>query len=156
MAHGAEDHPFDPDAAGRGHEINDVAARPILIFLIGLVVFGGLVQISMSALMIGYVAEDTKAAVPDMDLLSDSGNTNAPPPLQHNTTEDMFKMYREEDAVLTTYAVNPKTKAIRVPLDRAIALVAKKGLPHRDKAPKLDSSGELPYPNRATPYKASN
>ena len=156
MEHGESEHPYDPDAAGRGHEVNDVAARPILYFLMGLVVFGGLVQISMSILMTGYVAEDTKAAVPNMDVLGDAGNIGAPPPPQRDTTEDMVKMYREEDAVLTTYAVNPKTKAIRVPLDRAMALVAKKGLPHRDKAPAIDPKGQLPYPSGSTPYKASN
>ncbi len=156
MAHEEPEHTFDPDAAGRGHEVNDVAARPILYFLIGLVVFGGLVQASMSVLMTGYVAEDTKAAVPPMDELSDKGNINAPPPPQRDTTDDMFKMYKQEDEVLTSYAVNSKTKAIRVPLDRAMALVAKKGLPHRDKPPALDSSGRLPYVGGSKSYQSSN
>ena len=67
--------------------------------------------------------------------MRDTGATNRPAPLQQNTTGDMIKMYREEDDVLDTHYIDPKTKAIRIPLDRAMEIIAKKGLPHRDVAP---------------------
>ena len=51
-------------------------------------------------------------------------------------------MYAEEDDVLTSYYVDPKTKTTRVPLNRALAVIGKKGLPHRagskDQAPQGD------------------
>ena len=63
--------PRDPESDARGHEMRDVAIRPILYFLIGLVVFGGVLQVVMSAIMNGYVTQDTKLAVLPISRLSD-------------------------------------------------------------------------------------
>ena len=120
--------------------MTDVAIRPILYFLIGLVVFGGVLQATMSTIMTGYVRQDTKVASrrPRTAIETTSATSRSAtsprtaPPLQRDTTGDMLKMYEEEDRFLLTYHVDPKTKAIRVPIDRAIEIVAKKGLPHRD------------------------
>jgi len=144
-----------PPDPSEGHERTDIAAKPILYFLIGLVIFGGVVQASMSVLMVGYVKQDTKAPVPKDDILRDTGATDRPAPLQQNTTADMIRMYREEDEVLTSYHVDPKSKEIRVPLDRAIDVIAKKGLPHRDVAPK-DMPTADPIPRAGRAYQTTN
>ena len=144
-----------PPDPSEGHERTDIAAKPILYFLIGLVVFGGVVQASMSVLMVGYVKQDTKAPVPKDDILRDTGATDRPAPLQQNTTADMIRMYREEDEILTSYHVDPKSKEIRVPLDRAIDVIAKKGLPHRDVAPK-DMPTADPIPRAGKAYQTTN
>ncbi len=144
-----------PPDPSEGHERTDIAAKPILYFLIGLVVFGGVVQASMSVLMVGYVKQDTKAPVPKDDILRDRGATDRPAPLQQNTTADMIRMYREEDEILTSYHVDPKSKEIRVPLDRAIDVIAKKGLPHRDVAPK-DMPTADPIPRAGKAYQTTN
>ena len=135
MSHHTPEPSGPPPDPADGHERTDVAAKPILYFLIGLVVFGGVVQASMSLLMTGYVAQDTQAPEPPKNIMRDTGSTDVAAPLQQNTTGDMVRMYREEDQVLSTYHVDPTTKAIRIPLDRAVEVIAKKGLPHRDKAP---------------------
>src|SRR5271168_4844946 len=59
--------PPDPESERRGHELRDVAIRPILYFLIGLFVFGGVLQTVMSTIMRGYIAYDTKIGVPSGD-----------------------------------------------------------------------------------------
>lgn len=139
-----------PPDPSQGHERTDVAAKPILYFLIGLVVFGGVVQASMSLLMVGYVRQDTKAPVPQKNILQDTGSTDRPPPLQQDTTADMVRMYQEEDQVLDTYRVDPKTKSIRIPLDRAMDVIAKKGLPHREGQPKgQPETDPVPYHGKA-------
>ncbi len=75
--------------------------------------------------------------------------------MQQNTTADMVRMYREEDEVLDTYHVDAKTKAVRIPLDRAIDVIAKKGLPHREVAPK-DMPEADPIPRRGKAYQTTN
>jgi hypothetical protein len=169
--------PPDPESERRGHELRDVAIRPILYFLIGLFIFGGVLQTVMSTIMRGYVASEPKVGVPGLTVedvraartlqrkildksLHDDGKSigdnirPAPPvPLQRDTTADMLAMYKEEDAVLTSYYKDQKTGQVRIPIDRAMQIVAKKGLPHRDTpADKIDK--ELPYPARSEPYMA--
>jgi hypothetical protein len=169
--------PPDPESERRGHEMRDVAIRPILYFLIGLFVLGGLLETVMSTLMRGYVVADTKVGVPGVSVehiraartlqkrildkgLHDNGKTGdnirpAPsPPLQRDTTADMLRMYDDEDKILTTYHADKATGQIRIPIDRAIEILAtKKRLPHRDTPPdKIDK--ELPYPARSQPYMA--
>ena len=166
--------PPDPESERRGHELRDVAIRPILYFLIGLFVFGGLLQTVMSAIMNGYVAEDTKVGVPAVEIeaarkaqetvldrvLHDAGtvgdNVRPAPsvPLQRDTTADMLKMYAEDQAVLGSYRLDPRTQQIRIPIRRAIEIVAKKGLPHRD-TPANQIDPALPYPARSEPYMAT-
>ncbi len=124
--------PQPPPDPSRGHEMTDVAARPILYFIISLVLFGGAVEAAMALLMTGYIHQDSKIATPSVEILKDTGNLNHPAPLQRDTTGDMLKMYAEEDKILSTPGVDPATKAIRIPIDRAFEIVAKQGLPHRD------------------------
>ena len=130
FGHGEEEPQGPPPDPSEGHERTDVAARPILIFLVGLVIFGGAVQASMTFVMRGFIAQDTRAPVPPDNILRDTGDITHIP-LQQNTTMDMIRMYQEEDQVLESYYVDPKTKDIRIPLDRAVEVLAKKGLPHR-------------------------
>ena len=155
MAHSTPEYSGPPPDPSEGHEHTDIAAKPILYFLIGLVVFGGVVQATMSVVMRGYIAQDTKSPVPKDNILRDTGATDRPAPLQQNTTADMIRMYREEDEILSTYNVDPKTKAVRIPLDRAIEVVAKKGLPHREVAPK-DTPVSDPIPRRGKAYQTTN
>ena len=150
MFHHSSEPAGPPPDPSQGHERTDVAAKPILYFLIGLVVFGGVVQASMSLLMVGFVHQDTKAPVPQENILRDTGAINRPAPLQQNTTADMVRMYREEDQVLETYRVDPQSKAIRIPLDRAMAVIAKKGLPHRAGPSKgVPATDPIPYHGKA-------
>ena len=155
MNHPSSEPAGPPPDPSEGHERTDVAAKPILYFLIGLVVFGGVVQASMSVLMVGYVNQDTKAPVPKDDILRDTGATDRPPPLQQNTTADMVRMYREEDAVLETYHVDAKTKEVRIPLDRAMEVIARKGLPHRAGGSK-DLPKADPIPRAGKAYQTTN
>jgi hypothetical protein len=148
-----------------------VAIRPILYFLIGLFVFGGVLQTVMITIMRGYVVPDTKVGVPApslaesrtiqrdilKDVLRDKGqagdNVRPSPlvPLQRDTTADMLRMYKDEDEILSTYHKDKKTGQVRIPIARAMEIVAKKGLPHRDTPPeKIDQ--DLPYPVKSEPY----
>src|SRR3954468_4937586 len=125
------DHSPRPEDQGRGpgYETRDLALKPILYFVIGLLLFGTTVQFVMAKIMSGvYLPQTEVAAVPRYDdILRDTGNLdrNRPAPLQRDTTKDMLDMYAEEDAILGGYGVDKKDKTNRIPLDRAMAIVAK-------------------------------
>jgi hypothetical protein len=163
--------PPDPESERRGHELRDVAIRPILYFLIGLFVFGGLLQVVMSAIMQGYVVADTQVGVPSVSIESartaqreilddrfrDYGGTDAKGDLQRNTTKDMLRMYDEEDAVLNANGgLDTKTGKYHIPIDRAMKAVIEKGLlKSREKPPKSGIDPELPYPMHSQPYRST-
>jgi hypothetical protein len=161
--------PPDPESERRGHELRDVAIKPILYFLIGLFVFGGVLQLVMSALMTGYVVPDTQVGVPNVEtedaredqqkmlgMLRDPDDVVRNAPLQRNTTADMLKMYAEDDAVLSSFHLDKKTGKLQVPVKRAMEIALKKGLlPARKTPPKTGIDQELPYPMRSDPYKAT-
>jgi hypothetical protein len=168
--------PPDPESERRGHELRDVAIRPILYFLIGLFVFGGVLQAVMTAIMNGYVVEDTKVGVPaatveefrkdqktileswlrDKGDVGDNVHPGNPAPLQRDTTGDMLRMYAEEDATLYSYGFDKKSGRYHIPVKQAMKTVVAKGLlKHRETAPKSGIDPELPYPMRTEPYKAT-
>jgi hypothetical protein len=147
----------DPESERRGHELRDVAAKPIVIFLIVLILLGGVLQAVMSFIMTGFVAQEAKIAAPlSLDELRDFGVGDHPPP-QVNTTDDMLRMYDEEDVYLNVKepTTDKRTGKVRIAIDRAIDIVARKGLPHRDAAPKSAIDPELPYPKRSRPFMAT-
>ena len=154
FGHGESEPEGPPPDPNDGHERTDIAAKPIIIFLIGLVLFGSAVQGSMSLLMRAYIAQDTKNPDPPKGILQDTGVITRSPPLQQNTTKDMINMYKEEDEILTSYYVDPKTKATRIPLDKALAVIGKKGLPFRAGSKEAFPGDNIPRAGRA--YQSTN
>ena len=67
----------------------------------------------------------------------------------------MIRMYKEEDKVLNRQepARDRRSGKVFVSIDRAIEIVAKKGLPHRDKPPQIDP--EYTYSEKARAYRAA-
>ncbi len=162
--------PPDPESERRGHELRDVAIKPILYFLIGLFVFGGVLQAVMSTIMTGVIIPESKLPVPSFSEMDktrdiqkgvldsrfrDLGTARADN-LQRDTTGDMLTMYAEDDAVLNSYGIDKKTGKVHIPIERAMAKVLEKGLlKSRPGTSKLPFDNDLPYPAHSLPYKAT-
>jgi hypothetical protein len=59
------------------------------------------------------------------------------PQLQKTEILDLKALHAEEDKLLNGYAwVDPKQGIVRIPVDRAIEVLAKRGLPSRSEVPK--------------------
>ncbi|WP_435018747.1 hypothetical protein TA3x_000732 [Tundrisphaera sp. TA3] len=139
---------------GPGYETRDLALKPIVYFVVGLLLFGGAVQYVMRTIMtVYYFPQSASANVPKFDDVMRDQNQPYAPQLQRDTTKDMLEMYAQEDAILESYGVDKKTGAQRIPLARAIDVVARKGLPVRPNPPERPK--ELAYPARSEPYKAT-
>jgi hypothetical protein len=161
--------PPDPESERRGHELRDVAIKPILIFLISLFVFGGVLQAVMSMIMDGVIIPEAKVGVPSYKQLEetrkddakfldtrfrDYGETTRPGELQRDTTKDMARMYAEDDAVLLGVGIDKKTGKVRIPIERAMKKVIEKGLLKSREGSKMPEQ-DLPYPAHSLPYKST-
>ena len=116
-----------------GHETTDVNVRAVGKFAIGLVV---LCVVSI-ALLFGLLKffqsrEETSVA-----------NTVEPtkmfpqPQLQKTPIPDLKAIRAEEDKLLNGYAwVDQPKGVVRIPVDRAIEVLAQRGLPSRSEVPK--------------------
>ncbi|HWB15533.1 MAG TPA: hypothetical protein VG538_03925 [Vicinamibacterales bacterium] len=71
-----------------------------------------------------------------------SGTANPPAPgLLVNEPEVLNDFRAQEDAILSSYAIDPTTGRIQIPIDRAKALVLQRGLPTRPAAAAPGTSG---------------
>lgn len=116
-----------------GHETTDVNVWAVGKFAIGLVV----VCVVSIGLLFGLLKffqsrEETSVA-----------NTVEPtkifpqPQLQKTPIPDLKAIRAEEDKLLNGYAwVDPPKGVVRIPVDRAIEVLAERGLPVRSEAPK--------------------
>jgi hypothetical protein len=134
MAHTGNQHPTDPHGSGNvGPETRDVAFRPIIAAGIGLLVLlvGSVV---LMRLVFGYFATREARLSPPANPLAKSFARQVPPEprLQPDPLKDLLDMHAEEDAVLNSYGwVDRKSGIVRIPINRAMELLAQRGLPSR-------------------------
>jgi hypothetical protein len=107
-----------PSGRGPGYEVHDANIRAIAVFLVGLIVFGVATQIGLWGLLRLLTGSDTQ---PRDQTLS------APEVL----TSQLRRLHAEEDAALGGEPswVDRKQGKVRIPIDRAIELIAERGLP---------------------------
>jgi hypothetical protein len=117
-----------PDTPHAGHETTDVNVWAVGKFAIGLVVVCVVSIVLLFGLLKFFQSrEETSVA-----------NTVEPtklfpePQLQKTPIVDLKTIRAEEDKLLNGYAwVDPKQGIVRIPVDRAIEVLAKRGLPSR-------------------------
>ncbi len=120
-----------PHIPNPGHETKDVNVWAVGKFAIGLVV----VCVVSLGLLFGLMRffqsrEETSVAntVEPVKLFPE-------PQLQKTPILDLKEIRAEEDKLLNSYAwVDPKNGIVRIPVDRAIEVLAKRGLPSRGAA----------------------
>ena len=116
-----------------GHERRDVEVGRLVLFGVGLSVTVGFSLIAMW-LLFAYFASHQPSGAPASPL---AGAHEIPPTprLQVTPQADLEQMRRAEDAVLNSYGwVDRKAGTVRIPIDRAMELLAQRGLPVRTPA----------------------
>jgi hypothetical protein len=130
--------------AAAAHEPDVVPARPIVIgsiVLLLLLVLGYLIPTALEHALMDREARLTPPANP----LAEKQGARLPPAprLQVNPARDIVEHRRAEDRVLSSYGWIDAEKGIaRIPIDRAMALVAERGIP----APSVAPSAPAPAP----------
>lgn len=120
-------HEPDPSA---GYEQSDALLRPVLIFTVALAV---LIVVVVFAMRVVYDGFDDRAGRLDNEPHPMSIASEPPAPrLQTSTSADLAAHRERERALTGEYAwVDPTSKTVRIPIDRAIDLVLERGLPTR-------------------------
>ncbi len=116
-----------------GHELRDLSPKNIALFAVALTVTILLVLLVSYELFRRFATIEMRAQIPPSPLTY----TREPAPgphLQVNPTRELKEMRAAEDSVLNHYGwIDPDKGIVRIPIDRAIEILAQKGLPARTK-----------------------
>jgi hypothetical protein len=130
-----------------GHESNVLVVRGLVVFAVGLVgmviLSGGIVGLVMS----GFSREtgELRALAPPR-FADDSGLFPAPR-IQPNPDVELVQLKEEELGRLNGYGwVDKKAGVAHIPIDRAIEILTKSGLPHVEAKP-AETGGPAPPAN---------
>ena len=126
-----ENNPHLPESpgSGPGHETGDVNVWAIGKFALALVT---IIAISLGLLVGLFKYFQTRDNANPTAVKVDPIKLFPEPRLQHTPIPDLKTVRAEEDRVLNSYGwVDPQKNMVRVPIDVAIDLLAKKGLPSR-------------------------
>ncbi|HET6177658.1 MAG TPA: hypothetical protein VFE61_12040 [Candidatus Sulfotelmatobacter sp.] len=139
-------------ASNGGYERSDIGASGVLYFLLGLAVAGLLVYFVVAGLY-AYMNKRSEAQQPPVNPLV----TTAPadtrsiprdypqgafpnPKLEEDERGQLNSMRLKEEQTLSTYDyVDKNAGTIRIPIDRAMDLIAQRGLPVRAQAASPES-----------------
>jgi hypothetical protein len=114
-----------------GHELSDVYPKNILWFGIGLALVIGAVVLVSYGLFHYFYQSETRSRPPPSPL---SYGVEPPPEPRLITRPgaDLAALRADEDEILGSYGwIDRERGIVRVPIDRAIMLLAQKGLPTR-------------------------
>ena len=129
--HGSVPPPPDP---GPGHETSDVRLGPILMLGVGLVVAGIVGHLLLWGMFNWFTDRQARADAP-LPPLAQPEQIPPEPRLQVSPPQDWQEMLVSQQQLLSSYGQD-QNGAIRIPIERAMDLLAERGLPAR-------SEGEL-------------
>jgi hypothetical protein len=116
---------------GARYEVDDASVREIVISAIGLAVGTVLICAAVFGLFRVLRSVEVSSREPITDVSAPS--TFPPGPrLQNKPWEELQQLRQKEDETLTTYGwVNKNTGTVRIPIDRAMDIIAERGFPVR-------------------------
>jgi hypothetical protein len=134
------DHRPPRDNPEVSHERSDVNVRAILVFGIGLLVVAVVIHIALYWLLAVYRNTSARQE-PAANPLRAENQVPPEPRLQVSPRDDLAAMRTAEDKELYNYGwVDKEKKVARIPIDRAMELIAERGLPSRKEGLKVPSS----------------
>jgi len=123
------DHTLQHSPNGAGHEQSEVSVRTIVVSLAFLLLGAFLAAI----IAVGIFRYFHNTYRPDEAAKQALPQVPPEPRLEVAPAEQIQTLRAHEDHVLTTYSwVDQKSGSVRVPIDRAIDMLAQKGLPSHD------------------------
>ncbi len=147
--------PQDPLAVG--HETSDAEIGPLLRFAVFLTVVVAVTSVLTIGLYNYLDRRENVEKAPQYPLAEGRQRPLPPTPrLQTYPFQDLKQYRSDERQVLDHYAwVDKSTGTVRIPVDRAIEVLAAKGLPHRPVAPAQPAPPAPSAPDTARPAPGS-
>jgi hypothetical protein len=144
------------DATRLGHETTDAEIGPLIKFAVFLAVTTTVCALIVVGLYKYLDRRETAEKAGRYPLAADVARTLPPPPrLQTYPFYDLKDLRGDENRVLEQYGwVNKNAGIVRIPIERAIDVLAQKGLPYRIAEPSGSGAGEPLTPIGLTPRAA--
>ena len=115
-----------------GHEQSDAHPRPIAVFEAGLLVWIVISGVLMAGLFYYFTGREAELDVGGSPL-ADTRAVAPGPRLQTTPSGDLDELRARDEERLTTYGwVSEPQRVVRIPIEKAIEIVAERGLPSRD------------------------
>lgn len=114
-----------------GHELSDL--RPGYIALFGIALTAVIVAAAViTTLLIHFKAAEQSRQETPIPRLAGEREATPEPRLQLDANKELRQMRAAEDAALNSYGwVDRSSGSVRIPIERAMEILAKKGLPAR-------------------------
>lgn len=144
MAEAEKEHGEQREHLEHRHETTDANVKAVFTFaviLVTTIVVVGIVSAVYYYFLSRHYPHAGIATAPVID------KSQAPPPprLQTQPQQDLKKMREYEDQRLNSYGwIDKPAGIVRIPIDQAIDLVAKRGLPYRQTPPPKQAGQEKP------------
>jgi hypothetical protein len=139
---------LDPEFRAGHHKIDDVDLGTILAFTVGLVVLTTIVVAMLGIVMrLVHLGDDAEMARRPL-LYEDAAGQYAGPRLEVDPSRNLPEFRARERARVESYDWIEPGKVARIPVSRAIEILAERGLPKAPEAPADDGGGE-PTPTDA-------
>ncbi len=125
--------PASKEALSAGHEVGDIHPKPILVGLIGLILFSA-ASFAVVVVLFNFLAGEASRKSPRPSPMNPTHATRlAPEPrLQTDAWGDWTTYKLSQDRILDHYSwVDKESLLVRLPVERAMELVLERGLPHR-------------------------
>ena len=136
----------------RRHAAYDLQLRPVVTFGIVLVGVTALVLLGMAWLFQAFSTRLTQQDVPPSPLAQTRQQLPPEPRLQVAPAQELQQMRAAEEALLHSYGwVDQAAGIVRLPIDRAMTLLAERGLPAWPESPAGQSPAERGTPAEAEP-----
>jgi hypothetical protein len=125
--------PTPPPDTTAGHEERDLYLRPVAYAALGLTVVVLVVFVSMQVLLNFYAGIQSRRSAAPSPLAGAYGMKEPPAPrLQTHPLADLQALRARDQALLSAYDwVDRDAGVVRIPIERAIDVVAERGLPTR-------------------------
>jgi hypothetical protein len=129
-----DNRPEHTERTGAGHEEHDIRLRPIIWAGVSLIVLAIAVQVGLWWLFDYYTERRTQAEGPPVPTAPVVWPRQLPPGprLQTDPYRDLQEILGAENAILESYGwVDQEAGIARIPISRAMELLAERGLPAR-------------------------
>jgi len=135
-----------PIEGERAHESTEIRTKPIVLFALALVVLGVAVHFSLGWVMGRFAGQESKIAASRPPLFAAAVDYSGPH-LQGDPAADRIRIQKEQLEQLSSYGwVDRKAKIARIPIDRAMDLVAESSAPELLSPEKTDAGTAAPVP----------
>ena len=131
-----------------GYETSDARLRPIVLFAIVLTVVTVLIHLAVWKYFVVARQQNAREDATPSPFVKDRTPPPEPrlqPSIQHPTVphEDMEQLHKRWNAALTTYGrVEGEPNRVRIPIDRAMAILVERGLPSTQPSTKPVTNSE--------------